>query len=107
MDSNNILQEEFDKNTERLRLRLDNGEKVENLTSAPEWEWYAESLTKTLERTKDTMASATFINDHNGYIYAAAQAMVIKNLLENIERMKKQYRDAAARLNEMEASNDL
>lgn len=106
MDSLNALEEEFAEQEkllqERLLKQLSAGEKMSSLTAAPEWEYYVSSLQKTIERNKKVIVSDKFINDHNGYLFLAAQTLTLERLIGNIDRIRKQYENAAKQLNELE-----
>ena len=98
---------ELEKARTRLIKALDQGEKINNLTAAPEWEFYEGWIRSLIEAVVKSMKSDNYLNDHNGYIKAVAQVQAYESVLNGIDKFKSAHIAAANRLNQMEnATNE-
>lgn len=92
------FQEELEKHLSALYKTIEQGDRIENLTAAPEWEFF-ESWLRAVDATiTKNMRTGKYVSDHEGYIYASASTSVIDSIFKGIERFKKSYDKASKEL---------
>lgn len=97
MDESQI-QQELEKHLDSLYRTIEQGDKVHNLTAAPEWEFFESWLRAVEDQIVKKMKTGSYINDHNGYIYSAACTSVIDSVFKGIDKFKKAYEKAQKEL---------
>lgn len=95
---------ELDKYRTKLIKSIGQGEQINNLTAAPEWEFFEGWLTASKDKLQRQMNSTAFINDHNGYLDARAGVAAIDMILDGIQGFKNAYKRSVKALNEVEQS---
>lgn len=100
------LLNELERKRAKLVKALDQGEKINNLTASPEWEFFEEWLTSLDKQFTKQMRTGAFVKDHEGYIYAAALTSTIETILEGVKRFKKTYEHAGTELNNISKEMD-
>lgn len=106
-DNLSPLVKEVERKERKLKNALMQGEQINNLSAAPEWKFFENYLKDSHKAQLKRLASTEFVNDHNGYLYTAASAKTIENILDAIDRFKQAFDFAVKELNRFEdASNE-
>lgn len=106
MDNFAYLNAEAERKQRKLLRAIEQGEKINNLTAAPEWAFFENFLKDSRKKLLKRMASTEFVNDHNGYLFVAASASTIENILSSIDGFKSAFDKAVADLNRIEEASD-
>jgi flagellar biosynthesis/type III secretory pathway chaperone len=96
----------LEKQRGRLVQTLEQGEQAINLSSAPEWQFYVDWINAWKAKLTTEIMSTKFINDHNGYLYAAAQFETIDVVLKAIDAFKREYEKAGPAITKIDHQID-
>lgn len=99
-----IMLTERDKFIQKHLAYIEQGQKMDNLTAAPEWEFFSGWLQATKDRLQRQVNSTAFVNDHNGYLDARAGIATIDMIFDGIEKFKKNAETSAEALRGLDSN---
>jgi hypothetical protein len=98
--------DELEIQRKRLLKALEQGEKINNLTSAPEWEFFEGWIRSLQEAVDQSIHSDDFVNNHEGYIKALAMYQCYESIFDGINKFKKTYESATHKIIELDKYQD-
>ena len=106
MEPNQVMSDELKKQRDKLIKAIDQGRTIENLTAAPEWEFFEGWIQATRKKLVDKIVSADFVNDHNGYLYTTAQVSAIDMVLKAVDAFKTAGKRSEKALERLDSTNE-
>lgn len=102
----NILEDELNRKRKKLIKALEQGEKVSNLTAAPEWEFYIGWLESVKTEYTKNISGTGFVNDHNGYLLTLGALQAIETVIRGTGRFLQAYDSAQKQQYELDKEFD-
>lgn len=102
-----ILSDEFEKKRLALLKALEQGEKMQNLQMAPEWEFFIGWLEATKQELAGRVLGENFIRDHNGYLFTTGAYQAIDRILLGIKGFEKAYSKASKQMYQLQKDKDM
>lgn len=102
----NILEDELNRKRKKLLKALEQGEKIQNLQAAPEWEFYNSWLEAVRADYQKHISSTAFVNDHNGYLLTLGALQAIDTVIRGTERFIKVFDEANKQQYELDKEFD-
>lgn len=96
------INQELELRRQRLVKQIQQGEQINNLTAAPEWEFFEKWLNESKEVMIEDMTSEAFVDDHNGYLYCLGVVRSINMILDGIQGFKSAYNRAVKKIDELD-----
>lgn len=99
MDSE--IQSELELQRRKLVKALQQGQQVQNLQAAPEWEFFEAWIRASRDKLITRLTGEGFINDHNGYLFTVAAIRSFDTILTGVKQFQKAFDSAARKINEL------
>lgn len=96
-----VMQTELEKYRQKHLRYIEQGQKIENLTACPEWEFFEGWLKSAKYKLQKQINSPAFVNDHNGYLDARAAIATLDMIFDGIDKFKKNAATSAQSLSEL------
>lgn len=100
------FKQELEKHRNKLLKAVEQGAKIENLTAAPEWEFFEGWLQAARAKALARVLGKDCVNDHNAYLDNRAAVATIDMILDGISRFKDTGAKSANRLIEMDQQTE-
>lgn len=95
------LSQELEKRREQLLKALGQGERMQNLGMAPEWEFFIGWIEASKKKFERQIASDKFVNDHNGYLRVLGTIQALDMIIKGVDGFKKAYEQASKQFSEL------
>lgn len=102
-----VLSDEFERKRKMLQKALEQGEQINNLEMAPEWEFFKGWLEASRKELTDRVVGENFIRDHNGYLFTVGAIRAIDQIINGIEGFKKTYNRASKQMLQLQKDKDM
>jgi hypothetical protein len=96
------INQELERRRKQLVKQIQQGEKINNLTAAPEWEFFEQWLNESRDVMIRDMTSDSFVDDHNGYLYTLGVVRTIDMINEGVKAFKASYDRAIKKIDELD-----
>lgn len=100
------LEQELQRKRAKLLKALEQGEKIQNLTAAPEWQFFIEWIEASKNILDRDIHSVRFINDHSGYIYNLGKFNAYDDIIKGIEAFQRAFDKASKQRIELDKEFD-
>lgn len=100
------LEQELNKKRALLLKKLEQGEKIDNLVAAPEWEFFEGWLQASKQELITRVTSGAFIKDHEGYLFNIGAINTIDSIFKGINAFKRAFEQAKGQQIELDKEFD-